>query len=121
MRPEEKREGDTLNAIKLSPAGRKTFRYVLAVLVAIVCLAFLYQAGYVPGMDLDQEEARDPVAMGLTILSIVITLWLIYLIPAKSFDAQTKRRPERAGDLILIKGLVRAFMRRKDPHVNRDV
>jgi small-conductance mechanosensitive channel len=96
--------------ISLRSIGRRTFFSVLLVVSAVVVLAFLYQAGYTPIGGLEPDEPADPIPMGLTILSIVITMWLIYLIPARTFDAQAKRHPEKEGDLVMIKGLVRALI-----------
>ncbi len=90
--------------------GRRTFFSVFLVISAIVILAYLYQADYFPGVEAPEGEKRDPVQIGLTALAVAITVWLIYLIPAKSFDAQAKRHPEKASDLIMIKGLIRALM-----------
>ena len=97
------------NAINFHSIGRRTLFTVLLVVTVIVVLAFLYQAGYTPIGGIEPENPTDPVPMGLTILSIVLTMWLIYMIPARSFDAQMKRHPENTGDLIMIKGLVRAL------------
>ena len=98
------------SVISLRAMGRRTFFTIMLVVSAILVLAYLYQAGYTPIGGLKPEETTDPVAMGLTILSIVISMWLIYLIPARSFDAQAKRHPEKEGDLVMIKGLVRALI-----------
>jgi len=90
--------------------GRRTFFYVMLVVSAIVILAFLYEAGYFLHAAFSEEAPRDPIAMGLTSLSIVLTMWLIYLVPARALDAQVERHPEKEGDLVMIKGLIRALM-----------
>jgi small-conductance mechanosensitive channel len=107
--PEDTLEQQTPPTIKLRSIGRRTLFTVLLVISAIVVLAYLYQAGYSIIGGLEPEDPSDPVQLGLTILTIVLTLWLVYMIPARSFDAQMKRHPENEGDLIMIKGLVRAL------------
>ena len=98
------------NEINLRSIGRRTFFTVLLVVSVIIVLAYLYQAGYSPIAGFEPEEPLPPVPLGLTILSIVLTMFLIYLIPARSFDAQARKHPEKEGDLVMIKGLVRAFI-----------
>jgi len=96
--------------VSIRTISRRTFFYILTIVSAILILAYLYMSGIVPIGGIDPEETRDPVAMGLTIISIVLTLWLIYLVPARSFDLQMKRHPEKEGDLVMVKGLIRALM-----------
>ncbi len=98
------------NAIALRSIARRTFRFVLLVVSAVIILAFLNEAGYFALAVFDEELPRDPLPMALTILSIVLTMWLIYVIPARTMDAQAKRHPEKEGDLVMIKGLIRALM-----------
>ncbi len=90
---------------KMPTVGR-SFVLIVLVIAAVLVLAFLYEAGYVFGKETDEG---DPLAKGLVILSIIIILWLVYLIPSKSFSAAVKRHPDKQGDVIMIRGLVRAL------------
>ncbi len=93
-------------SISKMPTSGRSFILIVIIIGAILVLAFLYEAGYVFGK---QVEDGDPLAKGLVSLSIIIILWLLYLIPSRTFSAAAKRHPERQGDIIMIKGLVRAI------------
>ena len=95
---------------KISPSG-KTFILVLVILIAVVTLAYLYEAGYF--MKIPSGNGEDnvpPLTKALVIVSIILTIWLVYLIPSRGLDAAAKRNPERKPDIVMIKGLIRALM-----------
>jgi small-conductance mechanosensitive channel len=111
----EKSEGVAPETPKSEPVPRvidmprmgRAFLFAFVVIAAILILAFLWDSGYFPGREAKSESV---VAKGLTILSIIIIVWLVYLVPSKSFDAAVKRHADRTADIIMIRGLIRALM-----------
>lgn len=96
-----------LKISKLAP-GSRLIGFVIVLLVVVVVLAYLYEAGYLANQP--DKEKPDFVAQLLNIGAIVLATWLVYLIPSRALDVHAKTRPDRRADIIMIKGLVRSLM-----------
>jgi len=97
-----------LKISRITP-GSRLIGFVIGLLVLLVALAWLYEAGYLVKPP-EGEEKPEFISKLLNIGAIVLATWLVYLIPSRALDVHAEARPDRKGDIIMIKGLIRSLM-----------